>query len=139
MVTHGAYMKTYCGSCHCGAITFQADIDLSQGSIKCNCSICRKGRFWPAIVAPSAFRLLTGSDALTLYQFHSKTDEHFFCRHCGIRAFGTGKSPRWGDFYAVSLSCLDDISDAEMAAVPVTYIDGRNDAWDCTPAVTGYL
>lgn len=132
-------MTTYRGSCHCGAITFQADIDLSQGSIKCNCSICRKGRFWAAIVTPAKFRLLSGADDLGLYQFLSKTDEHFFCRHCGIRPFGTGKSPRWGDFYAVSLTCLDDISDAELAAVPVTCIDGRADAWACAPAETRYL
>lgn len=132
-------MKTYRGSCHCGAITFQADIDLSQGTIKCNCSICRKARFWPAIVQPSAFRLLSGADDLTLYQFLRKVDEHFFCRHCGIRPFSTGKSPRWGTFCAVNLTCLDDITDAELASTPVTFLDGRNDAWECAPAETRHL
>jgi hypothetical protein len=130
-------MKTYHGSCHCGALRFEADIDLGQGTLKCNCSICRKRRFWPAIVQPGAFRLLAGTPAV--YQFGARNDHHYYCKACGVHTFGTGNSPRWGAFYAVSLSCLDDASDEELAAAPVTFIDGRNDCWDVVPDVVGYL
>ena len=132
-------MKTYRGSCHCGAVTFEADIDLAQGTLRCNCSICFKARFWPAIVQPAAFRLLSGADDLTLYQFASKRDQHLFCRHCGIRAFGIGNSPRWGAFYAVNVTCLDDATPEELANAPITYLDGKNDEWQVPPMQTRHL
>lgn len=132
-------MKTYRGSCHCGAVTFEADIDLAQGTLRCNCSICFKARFWPAIVQPAAFRLLSGADDLTLCQFATKRDQHLFCRHCGIRAFGIGQSPRWGEFYAVNVTCLDDVTPEELASAPITYLDGKNDEWEVPPVETRHL
>ncbi len=132
-------MKTYHGSCHCSAVRFEADIDLSQGTIRCNCSICTKIRFWPAIVKPESFRLLAGQDELSNYQFNTKTDQHLFCRHCGVRSFVIGHSPRWGVFYAVNVSCLDDVSIDELVNAPVTYLDGRNDNWHAQPAEVRHL
>lgn len=132
-------MKTYRGSCHCGAIRFEADIDLSGGTLRCNCSICTKIRFWPAIVKPASFRLLSGRADLATYLFNTKTDQHLFCRHCGVHPFVIGSSPRWGDFYAVNVTCLDDASIDELAVAPITYLDGRNDNWHTTPAETRHL
>ena len=44
-------VQTYQGSCHCGAVTFEANLDLSQPSYRCSCSICSRTRFWPAIAS----------------------------------------------------------------------------------------
>lgn len=132
-------LKTYRGSCHCGEVRFEADIDLSEGTIRCNCSICAKLRLWSAIIPCTAFRLLSGADALSRYQFHTKIDEHYFCRHCGVRPFGTGNSRRWGMFSCVTISCLDDVEDQELAEAPVTYLDGRNDQWESEPEETRHL
>ena len=135
----GAQLKTYHGSCHCGAVKFEADIDLSQGTLRCNCSICTKLRFWPAIVKPDAFRLVSGEAELANYQFHTKTDQHYFCKHCGVHSFGTGRSLRWGDFFAVNVSSLDDASVEELVNAPITYLDGRNDNWDLSPTEVRHL
>lgn len=132
-------MKTYHGSCHCGAIRFEADIDLRLGTLRCNCTICKKLRFWPAIVQPSAFRLQAAQEDVGDYQFLSKRDHHKFCRHCGVHAFGIGTSPRWGAFYAVNLACLDDASAEELIAAPITYLDGLNDNWETPPLEVRHL
>ena len=132
-------LKTYRGSCHCGAVRFEADIDLAQSSYRCNCSICRRTRFWPAIVMPPGFRLLAGEGDLTQYRFNTGKNHHYFCKHCGVRAFGIGNNTPVGTMYGVNLMCLEDVSDEELAQVPITYVDGLHNSWDKTPAFFQHL
>jgi hypothetical protein len=119
--------KTYHGSCHCGAVRFEAAIDLSGETSKCNCSICTKGRFWKTMVSADDFWLLQGEDSLTDYQF------------CGIKAFGRVEIPEMGGtVYAISVSSLDDATTL-WADAPITFQNGRNDDYEHAPAETRYL
>lgn len=132
--------KTYQGSCHCGAVQYEADIDLSAGTGKCNCSICSKSREWGALIKPDDFRLLRGDDALSNYQFGSKQAHHPFCKHCGVRPFGKGYVEEiGGDYVSIFLSTLDNVTPQELIDAPVKYFDGRNDSWWTAPAETRHL
>lgn len=131
-------LKTYTGSCHCGAVRFEADIDLSKPTYRCNCSICSRTRFWPAIVEPGSFRLRSGESELTKYLFNTMHNEHYFCKRCGVRSFGIGHTPEGNRIYGVNLGCLENVTPEALAAAPIVYIDGRHDR-HAAPNVTSYL
>jgi hypothetical protein len=132
--------KTYKGSCHCGKVRFEADLDLSAGTVKCNCSVCTKQRSWLAAVSPNDVRLLPGESELADCQFGAWRIHDRFCRTCGVRPFGqANRDDSAGGFYAVNLGALDDVDPVELAKAPVMYVDGRHDNWESPPAETRQL
>lgn len=132
-------LKTYQGGCHCGAVRFEADLDLSQSTYRCNCSICRRTRFWAAVARDGEFRLLAGESELTEYLFNTRKNQHFFCKHCGVRAFGVGNDTQIGKMYGVNLGCLEGISEETLSQIPITYVDGMNNQWQNAPAFFQHL
>ena len=132
--------KTYHGSCHCGAVKFEADFDLAQGTNKCNCTICTKTRNWNVIVKPDAFRLLSGEQSLSDYQFGSNQGHHLICKTCGVRTFERGYVEQiGGHFVSIKLGSLDDADAVELAEAPVKYSNGRDNAWWDPPKETRHL
>lgn len=119
--------QTYEGSCHCGAVRFQVQADLSKGASRCNCSICTRVAQLGVIVKPEAFQLLAGQDALSFYEWGHKVSRRSFCRHCGIHCFGSGSLPELGGaFVSVNLNCVEAL---EPTQLKIVYWDGRHDNW----------
>jgi len=64
-----------------------------------------------------------------------------FCRECGVIPYGWVDAAEWndGEYVSVNVACLDDLDPAELAAAPVSYMDGRHDNWWNPPAETRHL
>ena len=114
--------KTYTGGCHCGRVRYEVQADLTK-VMRCNCSICQKrGTIW-AFAKAAQFKLLSGEDALTDYQFGQKRIHHLFCKHCGIGSFSRGVAPNGDDTTAINVNCLDGVDPAGLDIKP---FDGKS-------------
>jgi hypothetical protein len=115
-------VRTFAGGCHCGAVRFEIETDITKAT-ECTCSICtRKGALHHR-VPPERFTLLAGRDALALYQFGSKKAKHWFCKHCGIHPFSNPRAAP--DMVTVNIRCLDDY-EAEKSNIEIRTFDGKN-------------
>jgi hypothetical protein len=133
--------RIYQGSCHCGAVRFTARVDVSAGTGKCNCSICRKMRLWSFEAGEDTFTLIAGAEALTDYVGRNEVAQHFFCATCGIHAFDRIDMPNMSGhvYYNVSVDCLDGLDVDELMAAPVNYYDGLRNAWHQRPDEVRHL
>lgn len=57
-------------------------------------------------VRESAFVLLQGADALSEYQFHTRTAHHYFCSICGI--YPVHRKRVTPNFCGIDVGCLKD-------------------------------
>ena len=83
--------KTYSGSCHCGHVKFEVEMEL-KGVIQGNCSMCSRTGALLAFVKADQFKLVSG-DNLPDYQFNKRNVHYVFCPTCGIRSFARGTGP----------------------------------------------
>ena len=105
--------KTYSGGCHCGRVRYDVDADLSQVTA-CNCSICRKRGALMAFAPAENFRLGSGAEVLTDYQFNKKIIHHLFCATCGVGSFARGKGANGAEMIAINVHCLDGVDPATL-------------------------
>ena len=114
-------MVTHIGGCHCGRVRFEVDAPAHIEVTDCNCSVCSKAGYLHLIVPKSQFRLLSGADVLTTYEFNTGTAKHLFCSVCGIKSFYVPRSRP--DGYSVNARCLDGGS---VTGMKITPLDGVN-------------
>lgn len=100
-------MQKYLGSCHCGAVKFEIETDFPELTM-CDCSMCRRRNALMVKVHESRFRLIAGEEALTEYQFHTRTARHYFCKVCGIYPFHRKRVTP--DHFGVNVHCLEGFS-----------------------------
>ena len=115
--------KTYEGSCHCGAVRYEAELTPPEKAFACNCSMCSRAGWLLAFSSLSAFKLVTGEGDLSDYQFGKKHIHHYFCRTCGVRAFSRGTDGKGKETVAVNLRCLAGL---DAAKLPVETFDGAS-------------
>ena len=144
-------LKHIFGSCHCGAVRYEADVDLSKGTFRCNCSICTKARAWFTFAGGEQFHLLDGESNMSSYQWTppgrpSPGLTYRFCKTCGVRIYATGDAEfMGGKFYALAVATFDNVTTDELAAVPLRFNDNRHDRFDragsgacrCAPPCVG--
>ena len=108
----------YKGSCHCGKVQFEVDLDLDHVRV-CDCSLCMKRGALNHRVEDSDIRIITPLDELTLYQWHTKTAKDYFCPTCGILPF---RRPRTApEKWTVNVRCLDGV---DVDSIPIEQVHG---------------
>lgn len=111
-------LKRYQGSCHCGAVQFEIETDFPELTM-CDCSICKRKNALMVKVAEAQFKLISGAEFLTEYQFHTKTARHFFCKVCGIYPFHRKRVTP--DTFGVNVNCLHDF---DPSGIPIRQAAG---------------
>lgn len=107
-------MKTYTGGCHCGAVRYEVETEMEK-IIHCNCSHCEKKGLYLDFVPKDKFKLLSGADNLTEYNFNKKAIRHLFCKTCGVQSFAEGVTfPK----VSVNVRCLDGIDITKLNLIP---------------------
>ncbi len=129
--------QTYHGGCHCGAVRYTAELDLDQGTIRCNCSLCAKSRAWLAFAPADKFRLERSADALITYRWTPEgkpapNHSYHICATCGVCTHADGIGPGGARTVAVQVATIEG-ADPDVLAAHIKYVDGRHDAFDRPP------
>ncbi|WP_342359679.1 GFA family protein [Terrarubrum flagellatum] len=114
--------QIYSGGCQCGAVRYEADVDIDE-VISCNCSRCGRLGTLLAFTGKSDFRLTSGEGATTEYLFNKHVIHHLFCATCGVESFAMGKRPDGAEMIAVNARCLDGV---DPDSLKIKKFDGKN-------------
>lgn len=111
------------GACHCGTVRLRVRLtDGLHTARRCTCTYCRMRGAVAVSANIDGISIISGADALSMYQFNTMTAKHYFCSRCGIythhqRRFNSNQ-------YGVNVACLEGISPFDFEDIPV--YDGVN-------------
>jgi hypothetical protein len=128
----------------CGVCKFEAELDLTEPTGKCNCSLCAKSRYWGTRCKPEQFKFTSDAgsqeELMTVYIHKNPGIRRLICKKCGVCPFMTVNIPQTGgEMVSINIACLDDFEPEEWAKLPVRYMDGLKDNWMNEPAETAYM
>jgi len=118
---------THRGGCHCGRVRFEVLAPPRLEVIDCDCSMCSKSGYLHLIVPKERFKLLSGAEVLTTYEFNTRTAKHLFCSICGVKSFYVPRSHPEG--YSVNARCMDE---GTVEGMTIVRSDGKD--WEKTYA-----
>ncbi len=119
-------MKKTTGQCHCGAIRYEVNGDLT-GVINCHCGDCRRwhGNFSAYAVARlEEFHFTRGEDKLVWYESSEKA-RRGFCPDCGSSIFKDNKD---GKTIVLSVGALD--APTGMSHLKDIFTDSKGDWYE---------
>jgi len=119
--TQGEGRSWHKGACHCGAVTFEVNLEPDLIVYECNCSMCKYLGYVHVLVSDEEFRISQGGEKLTSYRFNTKTADHLFCSICGVKNFYKPRSNPEG--WSVSLRALDE---AKFGSIDKREFDGEH-------------
>ena len=87
------------GSCHCGAITFEAEVDPDEAYV-CHCTDCQgisgSPFRWAVNLPKEDFQLLSGSPKAYVKYAESGAENHqVFCPDCASPIYSTSSRDDW--------------------------------------------
>ena len=112
----------YKGSCHCGKVAYEVEMDALAEVMECNCSMCSRKGAKMAFVPGPKLKLTTPEENAGTYLFNKHVIEHRFCKGCGIHAYGVGRDRQGKPMAMLNVRCLEGV---DFDALPVKRFDGR--------------
>ncbi len=115
-------MSLYTWSCHCGAVKYSVELDLTKPVLECNCSHCQRKGFLLSFVPATDMNLLSGDDAMTEYRFNTHKIRHRFCSVCWVQCFGEGEHG-WVATRAINIRTIENL---DLSTLTRQAVDGKS-------------
>ena len=132
-------LKTYHGSCHCGAVQFEVELDshaeylpVQLFHLPKDMFLARRGEARRLSIAGRRVR----SDAVPVQHQEESALLLQALRRARLRSWNRDAHRK---MYGVNVGCLDNVSDEELSRLSITYVDGNNDRWQGAPEFFRHL